>query len=208
MKFPRFIAVMLLLCNTGYYQLVTGVEPIINNQAYVVHSELRIDTTLFNTSNMYILNGTSDGTYDSVFIFGMGYGEPKDLRIYRDCTLLNTSLQQDIHLVDSVIQLFGLTRPLIQFIVPHQHLDHVNQEFVYGMDSVFGTLQSFIYVHENDYGGSVCNLHCCSGLTCVQGDPFFGIPFWLSWDTPTLLKFKIIGAKNDLCNYPCMFFQT
>src|SRR3990172_8551802 len=99
MKFPRFIAVIWLLCNTGYSQFNTGYEELIQSKLFCIHSEMRISASLFNTASIYLLKGTND----TVWVMGCGYGKPEDLRVYRDCTLINTSFQQDIHLSDSII---------------------------------------------------------------------------------------------------------
>lgn len=176
---------------------VTHVEEIITGNVFCVHSKLYVDTTLFNTSNIYILKGTND----SVHIFGMGYGKPEDLRVYRDCTTIQTSFDQDMHQVDSVINLFGFTSPKIMFIVPHFHLDHANAEFVYGMDSIYGTMQSKIYVHLRDFTQCTCNSHCCGYPTgCTVGTTFFGAPYDRVWGQPLLAQFKKIGFKTDACN--------
>lgn len=194
MKFPRFMAMLLMCSDTAYSQLNTGVEVIIPNQALCVHSELHLNGPLINTSNIYILRGTGD----TVWIFGCGYGDTTDLNVYRDTTLV-TSLQQDLHLTDSIINSFGILNPKVMVLVAHGHLDHINFEFVNGLDSLFGFMQSWIYVHLADKFKSTCNSLCCGTTPCIIGNICFGAPFSQPWSQPMLTRFKTIGNKNLTC---------
>lgn len=196
--------IIALLFPVSCYAQITGVEPIVTDHAYCVHSELRIGTNLFNTSNIYVIKGTQD----TVWIFGMGYGDPVDIRVYRDCTTINTSLQQDVHLVDSVVDLFSIQTPKIQYIVPHCHLDHVNQEFFSAMDSVFNSFMAWIYVHIRDRTVATCNGYCCNYGSCSSGGIFFGAPYDPPWTQPTLTRFKSLGFKTDQCNDQIKYITT
>lgn len=178
------------------------VEPVIHNNVYCIHSNLYNNTTFINSSNIYVLKGTND----TVFIFGMGYGKPEQIRVYRNVPTLNTNINQDAHLLDSVVSLLNVTSPKIMFICPHQHLDHINQAFVDVVDSLYGTVNTKIYVHRKDFKGATCNDHCCDGSECVQGSPFFGVPY--EWDAPTLLKFRSLGRSNDSCGQVVKRFTT
>lgn len=203
MKFPRFIAVILLLCNTGYSQLNTGVEVIITNQVYCVHSELRLNGNLINTSNIYCLKGTGD----TLWIVSMGYGNPEDISIYRD-TPVTTSLQQDLRLIDSVADLMSLVNPKPMCIAVHFHLDHCNQELWFGLDSLFGIMNSFIYIHKADYARGTCNSYCCGGIPCTQANSYFGAPFITAWTQPTIARFRQLGGKNDPCGKILKYITT
>lgn len=193
MKLPLSILFTLIGLNT-YSQLDTGAEVIIPNQVYVIHSELKLNGTLINTSNIFCLKGTGD----TLWIFSMGYGDPADINIYRD-TILTTSLQQDLRLIDSVSDLMGLVNPKPMCIAAHAHLDHVNQELWFGLDSLFGIMESFIYIHMADHGKATCNCHCCGVGSCAQGSTYFGVPYLTPWSTPTLARFRVLGTKNQPC---------
>lgn len=183
---------------------ITSVEEIITGNVFCIHSEIKNGATLFNTSNCYLLKGTND----TVWSFGMGYGKPEDIRIYRDCTTINTSFTKDMHQVDSVINLFGFSNPKVMFIVPHFHLDHANQEFIFGIDSMYNTLQSKIYVHLRDYTQCTCNAYCCGFGPCSLGSVFFGAPYDVSWANPVIAQFVKIGFKTDTCNRVLKTFTT
>ncbi len=178
------------------YSQLTGVEEVVQGQAFCVHSKLYIDSTLFNTSNIYVIKGTAD----TVWIFGTGYGDPTDIRVYRDCTAINASLQNDIRQTDSIIQTFGIAQPIINFIVPHFHLDHINQEFLYGIDSIYNTLRTKIFVHIRDFTQCTCNAYCGGFGACTVGSVFFGAPYDVPWSPPVLAQFVKLGFKTDPCD--------
>lgn len=184
-------------------QLITAVEPIIHNQAYCVHSRLYLNGNLINTSGIYVIKGMAD----TVWIFGCGYGDTTDLNVYRDTTLV-TSLQQDIRSVDSVIDIFGMSHIRPQIIVPHFHLDHINAEFVDGIDSIIGFMQGRIYVHASDYTRCTCNQLCCNGVMCAQGSSYFGAPYHRPWLQPRLALFRILGSRNQPCGAIIKKFGT
>lgn len=193
MKALNFIAALLFSSNATS-QFVTTVEPIIHNQAYCVHSRLYLNGNLINTSGIYVIKGMAD----TVWIFGCGYGDTTDLNIYRDTTLV-TSLQQDIRSVDSVIDIFGMSHIRPQIIVPHFHLDHINAEFVDGIDSIIGFMQGRIYVHASDHFRCTCGSHCCGIGSCAQGSPYFGAPYYRPWLPSRLALFRVIGFRNQAC---------
>ena len=191
------MALIATVCSyTAKPQLNTGFEEIIQGKLFCIHSELRINTTLFNTSSIFILKGTND----SVHVFGMGFGKPEDIRIYRDCTALNTSFVQDVHLADSLISSFNFVNPKIMFWIMHSHCDHSNAEFFYAMDSIFNTMQSKIYVHIRERVQTTCNSYCGGFGPCSQGNVFFGSSFDTHWGAPALAQFVGIGRKTDGCD--------
>lgn len=197
-----------LSCLFGIFFLVgksqiTGIEPIIYNQAYCVHSEMKIGNTLQNTSNIFVIKGTND----TVWIWSMGYGDPLDLRVYRDCTIINTSLIQDIHYVDSCIKLMNVLNPVLMFIAPHFHLDHINQEFITAIDSIYEIKNSYIYIHVADYSKGTCGCLCCN-MPCTQGSNYFGAPYSMTWTDKTISKFRAIGNKNLICGTVIKYITT
>jgi len=68
------------------------------------------------------------------------------------------------------------------------------------MDSIYGTMQSYIYIHHADKAIGTCNAYCRTGLPCAQGAAYFGTPYDVRWTTPTLSRFRTIGNKNLTCN--------
>jgi len=96
----------------------------------------------------------------------------------------------------------------LQFIVPHFHLDHVNQEFISALTSLnFELDNSRIFVHANDYKGSTCGQPCC-GEPCNEAWEYNWAPYHPAWTKETLQKFEIIGNANDQCNDSLMSFTT
>lgn len=176
-------------------QLTTGAETVLLNQIYVVHSELRLNGNLMNTSNWYILRGTAD----TVWMWGGSYGTPEDIEAYRDTFNLTTSFQNDLHLVDSIVDLFGMVHPKPMLIPGHFHLDHCNQETIFGLDSLFGFMQSWVYIHASEHFKCLCNSHCCGTGLCAQGSQYFGAPYHTSWTNPTKTRFRTLGTKNQSC---------
>ncbi len=199
-----------LINNSAFCQLDTGIEPVIVNEVYVVHSELHSNSNIFNTSNILLLKGIND----TVWIFGTGYGEETDIQFYRNNTNLTTpGAAVDANLVDSVIQNnFNISNvnAKLQFIVPHFHLDHINQEFISALENFenYNLTNSNIYVHTNDSFGSTCNSPCCGNTTCNSTSNYFGAPYVSSWNSTTLSKFVAIGQQIDSCNQLIMSLQT
>jgi hypothetical protein len=198
------VTAVLAFSNLSHAQLNTGVEVITTNEIYCVHSELRVNGNLQNTSNIFCLKGTSD----TIWIFSMGYGDAEDLKIYRDCTTITTSLQQDIRLIDSVAGLMGLVNPKPMVILCHFHLDHANQDLWHGLDSIFGIMDSYLYIHIADYSRCTCNSLCCGVTPCVQSSSYFGSPFDKKWTTPTLARFRTLGNKNNSCGHILKYITT
>lgn len=187
--------------------LFTGVDTVVMNNLYVVYSGLNENGKIRSTSNIYVLKGRND----SVWIFGSGYGDDGDLQSYFNNTIATTrNSLADAADVDSIItHLFNLNRQdvKLQFIVPHFHLDHVNQEFI---ATFFGNFNynlapSNIYVHINDSIPATCNAPCCGNVACSDtSDLHFGSPHHTSWTPNFLQKFKAIGSASDNCNDPIM----
>lgn len=217
MKKTLFIFAQVLIQATLFGQLVTIPETIINNQFYVVHSGMKMNTQLNNTSNIYVIKGMQD----SVWIFGTGYGdsstvaETSDIEIYKGSPFEPTrNAIDDANEVHSIItNSFGLivSQVKLMFVVPHHHLDHINKEFV---DAFFTTLSypsvaTKIYVHKNDSTGSVCNAQCCGLTPCNNlGDPYFGVPYRKTWTPALKSKFDAIGNINDSCNQEVLRFNS
>lgn len=203
----------------GQYTL--GAEQIIANQLYVVHSwtYLSSTTTVANTSNIYVIKGS----VDTVWIFGCGYGDngnvlagdTSDHYIYTgNVSEPARNAIDDARDVDSIItNFFGLTSSTAQlmFIVPHYHLDHINKELIASFaDSLtYSLANTKIFVHINDYAGSICNLPCCDSLPCsAMTDVNFGVPFHRAWTPFYTNKFVSLGNPSDPCNQIIGSFTT
>ncbi len=209
--YTLFLNILILFPKAGFAQtFISGIETIIENEAYVVHSEQYFNSKIFNTSNIYLFKGLDQ----TVWIFGTGYGEVTDIQFYRNNPDLTTSgATSDASLINSVIQNnFGIsnTTAILQFIVPHFHLDHINQELITELEVVqnYNLTNSNIYVHANDYYKATCNLPCCGETPCDGNSPNFGSPYTTPWEAPTLSKFVSIGQPTDSCNQFLMTIPT
>jgi len=198
-------------------QLITTPQTLISNQAYVVHSGMKMGSQLNNTSNIYVIKGMAD----SVWIFGSGYGdsttitETSDIKIYKGNAFEPTrNAIDDASEVNAIItNSFGIpaSSAKLMFIVPHYHLDHINKEFIdaFFISFPYSPSQTRVYVHINDSVGSICNSKCCGGVVCNNlSDPFFGVPFRKAWTQSIINKFDAIGAANDTCNQEILKFNA
>jgi len=204
------LSILFLNPKIGFAQYITGIETIIENEVYVLHSELHLNSNIFNTSNIFLFKGIND----TIWIFGTGYGEATDIQFYRNNPSLTTSgVANDASAIESVIQNnFGISNvnAKLQFIVPHFHLDHINQELITELEIAknYNLTNSSIYVHLNDSSGSTCNSPCCGNIICNPGSPNFAAPYNFPWNTSTLSKFVSIGQITDNCNQILMSFST
>lgn len=198
-------------------QLVTGAEAILGGEFYVVHSGIAKHDTLYNTSNIYIIKGTAD----TVWLFGAGYGDKSDfpadtsdIKFYKGAGFdASLNALADAQQVDSIItQAFGLNKQdvVLQFIAPHFHLDHLNQEFLAALieDLNYPGNSLQILVHVKDSTGAMCNSYCCGNSGCSSPSSFFGAPFHPKWTMPYLQRFKFLGGPNDTCNHPVWTFTS
>jgi hypothetical protein len=201
------------LVNFCFGQFTIGTEEIIPNQFYVVHSGLDSNLVLKNTSNIYVIKGL----LDTVLIFGTGYGDPSnfptdtsDIKFYKGAAFDPTqNAMFDANQVDSIItNQFGLVSSNVKlmFIVPHNHLDHINQEFISAfVDSMnYSYANTQILIHTEGVFGATCNSYCCGG-SCGN---FFGVPFHPSWSPPILSLFQSIGNISDVCNQLLISFNS
>lgn len=178
-----------------------GVDNLVDKNFYVVYSGMDYNGVLDNTSNIYVIKGVND----SVWIFGTGYADKNGTTAYLknkggpvkyECT---RNAIDDAKQADSIIRYaFQLSPALVklQFIVPHEHHDHMNREFLTAMfDSLgYNSNYSTIFAHVNDSAGVVCNEEpCCSAGTCIN---------------PWAVLINGLGTANDTCNIPLMNFST
>jgi Secretion system C-terminal sorting domain len=188
---------------SGAQTFNTGIDTVISKHLYVVHSERRNinnPAMIQNTSNIYVLRGIND----SVWVFGTGYGDTLDYRAYGQPTI-TTGPAYDAALTDSIIRYhFSLNRAAakVQFIVPHEHLDHINQEFISALFALTGYdfSKTNIYVHQNDLAGSTCNAKCCGTSGCNQNNQYWAVPYLSPWNSATLAKFQALGIATNPCN--------
>lgn len=80
------LSTLFLKPKIGLAQYITGIETIIENEVYVVHSELHLNSNIFNTSNIFLFKGINN----TIWIFGTGYGEATDIQFYRNNPNLTT----------------------------------------------------------------------------------------------------------------------
>jgi hypothetical protein len=176
---------------------------------YAVHSILYENSELDWTVSILLFKGTND----TVWVFGMGFGETEDANYYYNNGNYYTSggAGRDAGHVRSIIEdkfMIHRTNANLQFIVPHFHNDHVNQEFITALTSQnFDLDNSRIFVHTNDYKGSTCGQPCC-GETFNASSEYYWAPYHPAWTPETLEKFETIGNANDQCNDSLMSFNT
>lgn len=199
------ILAFLLLSTTVFSQPQLGIQKIIQGQFYVVHSGMDSSGTVFESSNCYLIKGTND----TVWVFGTGYGDKtvgndkSDLSQYKGGGVYEPTLNaiDDVRKADSVIiQEFGISKSncVLMFIVPHGHLDHINQEFI---SAFFDSLSypnngTQIYVHTNDHKTSTCNSYLCG----TGKQAFYGAPFHRPWTGTELAMFVQLGKPADATN--------
>ena len=200
---------------------IDGTETLIDGHVYVTHSMIIGKKGPWTTSNIYVLNGLGD----TVWIYGSGYGD-FEAACTDDCNDNNFYLGEhfngtgpasaDVREVDSVItQIFKRNRDsvLLQFIVPHYHNDHINNEFIDAFHTAYGyPLRSDekIWVHINDRYGATCNEPCCGTEPCPdkKNNKYFGVPYMPAWKPEYVALFTTIGAENDPCDTPLKTFTT
>lgn len=194
-----------------------GSEEILANQLYIVYSGVdRNPNTFAFTTNIYLIKGYSD----TVWVFGAGCGDKSssgdssDIKIYQkihtgselwDCT---QNAIDDARVVDTVLTShFGVTDKadvILQYVVPHGHVDHHNQEFLSAfVDSLgYTNLTAMdLFVHENDSMMAACSGLCCDTGDCdSKEDPYFGAPYLPPWESDYLSKFTALGDSSDVCN--------
>jgi hypothetical protein len=200
--------------------LTDGIETLIDGSVYVVHSMIYADDKPWTTSNIFVFNGLGD----TIWIYGSGYGDFVDP--CGDCNDNNFYLGDNMHgtgpatadvaLVDSVItKIFGRNRDsvLLQFIVPHYHNDHINNEFIDAFHAAFHyplRAEEKIWIHANDRYGATCNEPCCGTEPCPdkKHNKYFGVPYSPSWKPEYIALFTNMGSVYDSCNTPVKYIQT
>lgn len=200
--------------------LLDGTETVIDQHVYCVHSMIYADDRPWTTSNIFVFNGLGD----TIWIYGAGYGDFTDA--CTDCNDNNYYLGEkmrgtgpasaDVKEVDSVItKIFGRNRDsvLLQFIVPHYHNDHINNEFVDAFHTVFSypfRSEEKIWVHTNDLLGATCNEPCCGTEPCPdkKNNKYFGVPYLPAWKPEYIALFTTIGAEQDACDTPLKTIAT
>jgi hypothetical protein len=165
------------------------------------------------TSNIFVIKGTQD----TVWIYNGGYGNGgincdetcNDYTYYKgEGFTTATNAADDVKQVDSIIQNVFLQRKdsvILQFIVPHFHADHINNEFIDAFYSAFHyplKTSEKIFVHVNDSLGSVCNEPCCGTVPCGTNkkNQYYASPYSPAWKTEYLQMFDAIGSTQDTCN--------
>ncbi len=216
MRLILCISVLFLFsCNTknrNKETFVDGLEEIVPDALYVMHSMIYAKGEPWTTSNIFILRGTGD----TVWIFGSGYGDfnapceeaCNDNNFYLGEEFSGTGpVSEDVKPVDSVItHLFNLNRDsvILQFIVPHYHNDHINEEFIDAFYSTFNyPLKSDekIWIHINDSIGALCDEPCCGTQPCPdKKNKYYGVPYMPHWKPEYKAMFTTMGSAQDVCN--------
>jgi len=191
---------------------VDGLEQMIPDQLYVMHSMIYAKGKPWTTSNIFVIKGTGD----SVWIFGSGYGDfnqpcedvCNDNNYYLGMEFSGTGpAAADVKPIDSIItQVFKLHKDsvILQFVVPHYHNDHINSEFI---DAFFTTFNyplksgEHIWIHVNDSIGALCNEPCCGTEPCPdKKNKYYGVPYLPEWKTEYKNMFVAMGKADDVCN--------
>jgi len=213
-KIYTLLAALTLFNLATGQQLDTGIETIIVNKFYVVHSMLAYNGSLSATSNIYLIKGKND----TVWVFGSGYGDKtiigdtSDVQYYK--SLITNGVMDplrnaidDATQADTVIRFkFNLSpaSAKLMLIVPHFHPDHINKEFVSAFFQSLGYIQnkSKIFVHINDSSEATCNAKCCGEIPCSFNSLSYGAPYNDPWTNKILKMFRAFGNPLDVCNQP------
>jgi hypothetical protein len=201
--------------------LQTGTEQILAGKIYVVHSLSLYNNTPNMTSNIFVIKGTGD----TAWIYNCGYGNGgvncdetcNDYTYYKGkgfTTAKNAT--EDVKQVDSILQnvfLLDKDSVILQFIVPHFHADHINQEFI---DAFYTTFRypykssCKILVHVNDSVGSVCGEPCCGTIPCGTNkkNKYYASPYNPPWSINYLSMFDAMGNDTDTCNTALKTFTS
>ncbi|MFI5173024.1 MAG: hypothetical protein ACHQFW_11570, partial [Chitinophagales bacterium] len=198
--------------NGREHNLIDGMEELIAGKLYVMHSMIYEGDEPWTTSNIYIIKGTGD----SVWIYGSGYGdfgEPcddacNDNNYYLGKTYRGTGpATEDVRPIDSIItKIFNLNRDSanLQFIVPHYHNDHINEEFI---DAFYSTFNyplkpgEKVWIHINDSIGALCDEPCCGTQPCPdKKNVYYGVPYSPHWKKEYKKMFTAMGEAGDTCN--------
>lgn len=192
----------------------TAADAILPGELYAVYSAIGnpLDGAVDNNSVIYVLSGTGS----DVLIFGMGYGNPGgDATYYRGAEVdALADAAADVAVVDRVVtSCMGRTRDAsVTLVVPHMHLDHVNQEFVSALEALgYGVERTL--VHTLDENGATCGtgtsaVPCCGAPTCNPSAPAWGTPYDPPWTSETLASFETIGTSGDACADELEVFQS
>ena len=199
---------------------VDGLEQMIPDQLYVMHSMIYAKGKPWTTSNIFVIKGTGD----SVWIFGSGYGDfnqpcedvCNDNNYYLGMEFSGTGpATADVKPIDSIItQVFNLHKDsvILQFVVPHYHNDHINSEFI---DAFFTTFNyplksgEQIWIHINDSIGALCNEPCCGTEPCPdKKNKFYGVPYLPEWQSEYKNMFIAMGKTDDVCNTVIKTFSS
>ncbi len=192
--------------------LADGLEAVVEGNVYVMHSLIYANDKPWTTSNIYIIKGLGD----TVWLFGSGYGDftkpcedaCNDNNYYLGENFYGTGpATEDVKPIDSVIRnIFGISRDsaVLQFIVPHYHNDHINEEFI---DAFYTAFQyplkpdEKIWIHINDSIGALCNEPCCGTEPCPdKKNKYYGVPYMPAWKQEYKNMFISMGTENDACN--------
>lgn len=200
--------------------LADGMEVIVENQIYVVHSMIYADNKPWTTSNIFIIKGTGD----TVWIYGSGYGDfsmpcddiCNDNNFYLGDNFYGTGpATEDVRPIDSIITgVFGLSRDSVclQFIVPHYHNDHINEEFIDAFYTAFNyplKPEEKIWIHINDSIGALCDEPCCGTQPCPdKKNKYYGVPYLPKWKEEYKKMFVAMGHENDACNQVIKTFTS
>ena len=199
--------------------LTDGTETLVEGSVYVVHSLIFADQDPWTTSNIYVLNGTGD----TVWIYGSGYGDFADA--CGDCNDNNYYLGKkfhgtgpataDVRQVDSVIQqVFKKNKDsvILEFIVPHYHNDHINNEFIDAFYSSFSypfRTDEKVWIHINDSIGALCDEPCCGTQPCPdKKNKYYGVPYLPHWNPKYKNMFIAIGRPDNVCDNVVKSFTT
>ncbi|MBC8046028.1 MAG: hypothetical protein H7Y00_04485 [Fimbriimonadaceae bacterium] len=200
--------------------LTDGLEEVVSNKIYVMHSMIYADNKPWTTSNIFVIKGTKD----TVWIYGSGYGDFRkpcddscnDNNYYLGDNFYGTGpATEDVRPIDSVItNIFKINRDsaILQFIVPHYHLDHINSEFIDAFYTTFNyplNPASKIWIHVNDSIGALCNEPCCGTQPCPdKKNKYYGVPYMPSWKPAYKSMFKTMGSESDICNTVIKTFSS
>lgn len=196
------------------------IDEVVRDQLYLVYSTNRSRTAdPSGVVNIWVARLAGR----AILVFGSGFGDPMgDHEGYNAASPGEAPARSAAydaervrHVAASCLDLDPALAPVdVTFVVPHAHLDHVNQEFLHELD-LRGLGPREILVHSRDREQATCGLPCCGRAPlgsprCDRpDDPDFGAPYDPPWEPDWLARFRTIGSSADVrCTTVVQTFAT
>jgi len=179
-------------CQTAC-ELNTHREEVIPSQMYRVLSVLNRNSAFHESATIYVFKGKTTQGVVGVWVFGSGYGDngangiDSDLQTYMDIKVPGgfvwtternafADASDVLHVITNCLGV-SVSNADMNFVVPHGHLDHFNQEF-FTQSAALGMHYSTVYVHENEFTQATCGSFFCGAPgPYAPTSLYFGVPY-------------------------------